>query len=42
VSVANQYLEELTAANTKSKKDMDEHDQLVAKEFVMYGMATKY
>jgi cytochrome c-type biogenesis protein CcmH/NrfG len=39
VSVANQYLEELAAANTKVKKDIDEHDELVAKELVKYGTA---
>jgi tetratricopeptide (TPR) repeat protein len=34
VSVANQYLEESAAA---SKKDVEEHEQLVAKELVKYG-----
>jgi len=34
VSVANQYLEESVEA---SKKDIDEHEKLVAKELVKYG-----
>jgi tetratricopeptide (TPR) repeat protein len=36
VSVANQYLEESAEA---SKKDVDEHELLVAKELVKYGAA---
>jgi tetratricopeptide (TPR) repeat protein len=36
VSVANQYLEESTKA---SKKELDEHERLVAKELVKYGAA---
>jgi len=34
VCVANQYLEE---SNTTSKKNIDEHERLVAKELVKYG-----
>ena len=37
VSVANQYLEESAAASSKVKKDMDQHEELVAKELVKYG-----
>jgi len=39
VNVSNQYLEESAAASSKVRKDLDEHEQLVAKELVKYGAA---